>query len=132
MATSRTFTIQNSCINVSGGRYKSSSPLKAAKKAATRLYKKAKNMPKYKNIRRITFTLRESTKGSDKKSYNYKAAQVKLSKPVVRVINDKEIVNKFKIQITVMDGKPAKSSKSIKCNKLPKDDVMLGGNEDEE
>ncbi len=114
----RSFTIESSCINVSGGRYKSAPPASAAKKAASKLFKKAKSMPKYKTVRRLTFTLRESTSGSDKDEYRYKAARVKLAKPLVRVINGKEIVNKFKIEITaVKSKKAAQKTKGLKCNK---------------
>lgn len=122
----RTFTIKTSCINVSGGRYKSSSPAGAAKKAANRLYKKSKSMPKFKNIKRITFTIRETTSGSNKDEYNYKAAQVKLAKPLERVINGVKIVNRFKVNVEAMkSGKEMKKKSKIKCNK--KDASFFGG-----
>lgn len=125
----RTFTIKSSCVNVSGGRYKSSSPAGAAKKAANRLYQKSKNMQKFKNIKRITFVIRETTSGSDKAEYNYKASRTKLKKPLVRMINGTEVINRFKVAVIAMKtGKEvAKKSKSIKCNK--KDSSFFGGNE---
>jgi hypothetical protein len=122
---SRTFTVVSSCINTSGGRYKSATPASAAKKAASRLFKKAKASQKYKTIRRITFSIRETTSGSDKTLYDYKANRVKLAKPVVRVINGQQIVNNFKIEIVAdMQKKQA----SLKCKKIQKEDGMMGGN----
>jgi hypothetical protein len=117
MVKNRTFTVESSCINVSGGRYKSSSPSSAAKKAASKLFKKASGMSKFKNIRKITFSIRETTSGSDKTEYHYKAGRVKLTQPVVRVINGVEIVNHFKIQIDSIEGKIKTKSKSLKCVK---------------
>lgn len=109
MAGTKTYTIHSSCINVTGGRYKSSSPSSAAKKAASMLFRKAAKMPKHKSCKKITFCLRESTSGSDKKMFDYSATRVKLVKPIVRVINGVEIVNKFKITV-----------KAVKLPKLPK------------
>jgi hypothetical protein len=125
----RTFTIKSSCIGVSGGRYKSSSPNGAAKKVGNRLYRAAKKLQKYKNIKRITFVIRESTSGSKKEEYNYRATRVKLAKPLVRTINGVQIVNKFKVTVETMKNKKdiAKKSK-VKCNRIPKD--MFGGTTD--
>ena len=86
----RSFTVLGSSINVGGGRYMSKSPAAAAKKAASKLF--AKKQPK-----QIKFDLRETTRGSDKKVYNYIAVREKLPKAVVRVINGVEITNKYKI-----------------------------------
>ena len=108
----RTFTILNSCIHKEGGKYKSTSPNGAAKKAASKLFKIAKADPKYKTIRRITFTLRETTKGDNKELFEYKASRVKLPKPIVRIINGKEIVNKYKTVVT------SDNHKQIKCKKI--------------
>jgi len=115
MAGTKTYTIHSSCINVTGGRYKSSSPSSAAKKAASMLFRKAAKMPKHKSCKKITFCLRESTTGSDKKMFDYSATRVKLVKPIVRIINGVEIVNKFKITV-----KAVKSHKTPKVHKAPK------------
>ena len=95
----RTFTVEKSCIKASGGRYNSSSPSAAAKKAATKLFQKAKKSKTYKSLKKITFTIRETTVGSDKTEYNYSAVREKLKKPVERVINGVTIVNEYKINI---------------------------------
>jgi len=103
----KTYTVESSSVNVSGGRYKSNSPSSAARKAATKLFKKAKG----KSVAKITFCLRESTSGSDKKEFHYVANRVKLTKPLVRVINGVEIVNRYKTVVKAAKAaKPAKSS----------------------
>jgi len=117
MAKKRSFTILSSCINVQGGKYKSTNTASAAKKAANMLFKKAKSMAKYKSIRRITFTLRETTSGSNKDEFKYKASRIKLSQPVVRIINGKQVVNKFKTHVSAIPDKLLKRSMAIKCNR---------------
>ena len=89
----RTFTVVSSSIDKSGGRYKSETPGAAAKKAATKLFQKGKTNQK------ITFTIRETTSGSDKTHYTYTATREKLAKPVERVIKGVKIVNEYKINI---------------------------------
>lgn len=116
MEKKRTFTIASSCINVKGGRYNSLNPMSAAKKAATQLFKKAKKSQKYKSLRKITFCVRETTIDSDKLEYHYKAARVKLDKPVSRIINNKEIVNHYRIEISATADKHQKNS--LKCEKM--------------
>lgn len=116
MEKKRTFTIASSCINVKGGRYNSLNPMSAAKKAATQLFKKAKKSQKYKSLRKITFCVRETTFGSDKLEYHYKAARIKLDKPIVRIIDNKEIVNHYRIEISATTDKHQKNS--LKCEKM--------------
>jgi hypothetical protein len=116
MEKKRTFTIASSCINVNGGRYNSLNPMSAAKKAATQLFKKAKKSRKYKSLRKITFCLRETTISSDKLEYHYKAARMKLDKPIIRIIDNKEIVNHYRIEISATADKHQKNS--LKCEKM--------------
>jgi hypothetical protein len=121
MAGSKTYTIHSSCINVTGGRYKSSSPSSAAKKAASMLFRRAAKMPKHKSCKKITFCLRESTSGSDKKMFDYSATRVKLVKPIVRVINGVEIVNKFKITVKAVKSHASpKTAKKVKTGRKTK------------
>lgn len=120
MAGSKTYTIHTSCINVTGGRFKSSSPSAAAKKAATSLFRRASKMQKYKSYKKITFCLRESTSGSEKKMFEYSATRVKLVKPIVRVINGVEIVNKFKVTVNAVKSSTKQSVKSTKSAKKTK------------
>lgn len=92
----RSFTV----VNVEGspakkksvGRYISKDPSGAAKKAASQLFRK-------KSAKKITFTIRETTSGSAKKTYDYVAEKELLKKPVVRVINGVIIENKYKISV---------------------------------
>lgn len=109
-----TYTIEYSCIKVSGGRYKSKSPISAAKKAATRLFKRAQSIPKFKNLKKITFCIRETTQGSSNNMYDYSAERIKLAKPLVRQINGVEIINRFKTIVKSLKPKAHKSKTS--CN----------------
>ena len=110
----KTYTVESSSVNVTGGRYKSKSPSSAARKAATKLFKKAKG----KAVAKITFCLRECTSGSDKKEFHYVANRVKLTKPLVRVINGVEIINRYKT--IVKAAKAAKATKATKATKAAK------------
>jgi len=92
----RSFTVSNSSIKESGGRYISKTPSAAAKKAASKLFAKKDKDAKNKT-NSVKFDLRESTRGSDKKVYTYTAVREKLPKQTTRVINGVEIVNKYKI-----------------------------------
>ena len=82
------------------GRYISSTPLGAAKKAFTKLCRVKKTYGK------CTFriSLRETTQGSSKKRFVYKVSRNKLEKPVVRFAGTP---NEFLIQYEV-------SAKSVK------------------
>lgn len=93
----RTFKIDESNISVSGGRYVSDSPYAAAMKAASKLFLKAKD--KKENKKKIIFSLRETTRGSNKEVFKYEATQVKYDKPIIRNINGVEIVYKFKTNV---------------------------------
>lgn len=57
------------------GRYSSSNPLSAGRKAATRLYGEAK-------VNSVTFILRETTRGSGNPHFVYSAEKKKLANPV--------------------------------------------------
>lgn len=107
----KTYTVESSCINVTGGRYKSKNPMSAGRKAASRLFKKAEKSPKYRSLKKITFCIREATQGSDKKTFDYEATRVRLAKPLVRVIDGVEIVNKFKTVVKAVAHKPIKPCK---------------------
>lgn len=78
----RSFKIAESSIGATGGRYlvkPGKVPYVAAKKAATRLFKKAEDGGKGKRAKRapksITFKLQESTRGSSKTVHCYVAVQ---------------------------------------------------------
>lgn len=99
----RHFTIQGSDIGFAGGSYKASAPYNAAKKAARALFKKAETdsaFSRYKNTKAIKFLLRETTQGSEKKSFYYDGNMVKLSPPkvIVRKGVEIEITREVKIK----------------------------------
>jgi len=93
-----TYTVYKSQTGDVGGRYKSTSPMAAAKKAASKLFKKIDESRKS-SVRTIYFAIRETTSGSSHKVFKYVAKRVLLAKPVVITINGKEIVYKYKIDI---------------------------------
>lgn len=87
-----TYTVHESDIGFTGGRYKSKSPSSAAKKAASRMFKMT-------NKKHIVFTIRQTTQGTNKKMYKYRAENVKLDKPVILNIKGVEIIYNHKIDI---------------------------------
>jgi hypothetical protein len=103
---SNSYTIEKSDINYSGGRYLSANPYNAAKKAANQLFRKIKNdknYNKFKSSKTLKFTLRETTSGSNKKEFTYKAVQTKLDKPIKITIKGKEIIYNYRIDITSLN-----------------------------
>jgi hypothetical protein len=106
MPNKRTYTIESSSTKVKGGRFKSTSPSGAAKKAASKLFRKA--MKKNKSLKKLTFCIRETTSGSDKNHFEYTATRVKLAKPLVRTINGVQIVNRYKINLKACKSKGKK------------------------
>jgi hypothetical protein len=69
----RYFTIESSSADKNGGRYKSDTPISAAKNIANMLFEKHPHM------KNVSFCIRETTKNSAKKVYNYKANKHKLN-----------------------------------------------------
>lgn len=79
----RNFTLTDSSIGYAGGKYsanKSGTPLSAAQRAASVLFRMAKNKAgkaaykKYESSAElIKFTIRETSRGSDKQEYQYEA-----------------------------------------------------------
>jgi hypothetical protein len=96
----RSFTIESSSTPYSGGRYIAQSALHAAKHAARILFR-----PEHaKDATSVTFSLRETTKGSDKKGYSYKATLTKRTKPLVWKVKDasgkvKELQSLYEIKV---------------------------------
>lgn len=110
-----TYTVFESDIDFTGGRYKSNIPSNAAKKAANRMFRTT-------NKKSLTFVIRQTTHGTDKKLYKYRAHRKELDKPYVVVIKGKEIVYKYKIEVEplelvenhVLVHSKSKSKKTIK------------------
>jgi len=110
--TSNTYTVYKSLMGP-GGRYKSSSPMSAAKKAASRLFKKMDNS-RGTGLKVMHFAMRETTSGSAHKVFKYVAKRVELAKPVVLNIKGKEIVYRYKISIK-SDGEAPDTSRELRA-----------------
>lgn len=117
----RTFTIQGSDIGYAGGVYKSTSgPAHAAKKAARILFRMVAHGVKYHSNpkenkkfakfgkyaafskdKTIKFLVRETTQGSEKKSYYYEAEMSKLRSPIIINRNGVEVKIEHKYDVKV-------------------------------
>lgn len=120
-----TYTIEKSDIGHTGGRYISKSPLAAARKVATQLFKLIKKNPSYKKYmgKTICFIIRRTTQNSNKKVYEYTAKYSKLKKPIQVVINGKTI--EYKNSLIVKKKGNSKSTKSK--SKSTKSKTKKGG-----
>lgn len=107
-----TYTVYKSLFGT-GGRYKSSTPMSAAKKAASKLFKKM-DESRGSSYKTIHFAIRETTSGSAHKVFKYVAKRVELAKPVVLTIKGKEIVYKYKIDIK-SDGDAPDTSRELRA-----------------
>lgn len=102
MSAKRTFTIQGSDIGYIGGHYKAASPYNAAKKAAKQLFRlmqKEHKYSKHKNDTKVKLLLRETTMGSEKKTFYYEGMIVKLATPKVITRNGVDITIEKEIKI---------------------------------
>lgn len=107
----RTFKIVESEIGYVGGSYKtnkSGSPLSAATRAASVLFRLARNEKgesKYKKFesdkKLIKFTIRETTRGSEKKDYQYEAKIKELHGADIKVVKRGKVEYTIKHQIAV-------------------------------
>ena len=75
-------------IHTGTGRYKTDTPMEAAKKAAAKLFKDTKS-------KSLTFCMRETTKDSKKKLYHYKATRTTKGVIKVSVNKNKKIVSAY-------------------------------------
>jgi Non-histone chromosomal protein MC1 len=88
MSSERTFTIESSETNVTGGRFSGKSPYVVALKAARKLFRESSSAATKKQIR---FQLRETTRGSPHAVYTYIGEKTLLPEPKVVVRGDTEI-----------------------------------------
>lgn len=110
----RTFKIADSEIGYKGGNYKTNktgAPLSAAKRAASMLFRMARNEQnkpawrKFKSEKNlIKFTIRETTRGSNKEEYQYEAKIHKLRADDVKVIKRGDIEYKVEYEIVTRAG----------------------------
>lgn len=90
----RSFTIDHAEVSVKeGGRFISTGPWNAAKKAIKQIYQEG---AKKKEIR---FTLRETTQGSAGKEYAYIGAKFKLETPKVLRLGSSEITYNYEYEV---------------------------------
>jgi len=100
----KTFTIEGSGINKTGGRYRSKTgPLAAAKKAGARLYRELTEgqikLREKKGKKDIKFILKETTRGSSKETFFFKVTRITLKKPLVRTIAGNTIETKYTYEV---------------------------------
>jgi len=110
--SSKTYTLYKSQIGLSGGRFKSSTPMSAAKKAASKVFKAMDGRGSALKV--IHFAIRETTSKSDHKVFKYVAKRIELAKPVVLNIKGKEIVYRYKIDIKA-DGEAPATSRELRA-----------------
>lgn len=106
----RIFTIYSCCLGIKGGRYPEITPIKAAKKVAKKLFSKKKNS-------KIYFCIRETTKNSKKKLFNY-IAIIKEYKIEVRTYNKKIQKGGFNITNDIFHLKDNDKYLKIKQNNV--------------
>jgi hypothetical protein len=89
----RSFTVEHATHGGKGGRYLSTSPYAAAKKAALILFRNGQ-------VERLTLTLREATIGADhKKLFKYHAQLHRLAKPIILKIGNKIVKKQREVRI---------------------------------
>ena len=82
--------------------YKGKDPTVAVRKFGTMLFKlindPSSEYHKFKNQKSIKVIIKETTRGSDKKTFYYLTERVELDKPVTRTLpNGETVTNKYKI-----------------------------------
>jgi hypothetical protein len=90
----RFFTIVHSETGKEGGRYGGASPAVAAKHAAKQLFAGTKNAKK-----QVRFTIRETTRGSEKGEFTYIGTKTALETPKTIMRNNVEITVKHTIAV---------------------------------
>lgn len=91
----RAFVIDNSSVGYSGGRYVAQTAQGAAQHAAKILFRMGK-----KSESKITFSLRECTRGSKQKTYKYKAVVELRKPPITWIVTDKKTGKKKELVST--------------------------------
>lgn len=102
----RSFKIEGSSIGFEGGKFISSSPASAAKKAGRKLHKMIDTeapFARYRGDKLIQVIIRETTLGSAQKLFAYDIYKVKLSTPTVRTLpNGSEYTIDFEYKIKAL------------------------------
>ena len=86
------------------GRYTGLTPYQAANKALSKYYREEKDSTVVKSSSEITFSIRESTRGSKRSVYTYNGRREKLATPVEYTIKgkdgDRTVVKEYKNRLT--------------------------------
>ena len=82
-----------------GGRYMSTTPSGAARKAFTRRCRSKKVRGRC----TLVIAVKETTRGSEHKIHAYKMSRVLLDEPVIRAIGDKVITNRYGIKMKAVE-----------------------------
>lgn len=103
MLDKRSFKVSMSSFGVSGGRYISSTPSSAAKKAARILFRQSDtgSVPSGGKPMNVSFELRETTRGSKDTVFAYRAVREKRTTPTNFIANGKPFSIKRTYNITV-------------------------------
>jgi hypothetical protein len=106
--------------------YKGKAPSAVAKKFGSMLFRlindHTSEYVRFRNQSTIKFIMKETTRGSDKSTFYYKAERVELPEPIRRTLpNDNVIVNKYRIIIHKCGGgddleEPSHDNKLNKSN----------------
>lgn len=105
MAGSKTFKVAGSGIGFKGGRYYANTPIQAAKKAGSQLFRRVNTDPLYKSHSKrtsIKFIIVETTKGAANrgKTHNYIVTRKKKSKPMVAVRGNTTVTYEYDYTVT--------------------------------
>jgi hypothetical protein len=105
----RYFTCQGSSIGFKGGRYKAATPIRAAKKASRKAFKRIENDPKfrrYKDVKSIKIMIREVTRGSKRSVSYYEAVKLAVEPKLIEHKVDGKIIvteHKYRIKLSGCD-----------------------------
>lgn len=110
MSGKRRFVIEECSVKLPkeyNGHFESVSPYKAAFKAARSIFRISHTRKS-----KVTFTLRESTQGSEKKEYTYVGEKSKLDNPILRTDKTgKPIIGSNGKQVIITHSYSIKASK---------------------
>ena len=109
-------------ISKNGGRYISKKPSRAAKKAFNRIFRKLD-----KDYIKCEITIKETTKGSQKKEYSYLFTRIKKLTPLDITKQKKDITIKYKTLLKNFSNKDyiKLKSKKYNCSKKQKQNKIL-------
>lgn len=127
MLDKRSFKVSMSSFGVVGGRYISSTPSSAAKKAARILFRQSDNGPPSAGGKpmTVTFELRETTRGSKDTVFAYRAVREKRTTPTNFIANGKpfSIKRTYNITVTAVTEQTMVRTVTRKSNRRAEDEA---------